>query len=165
MMLGALTAGSLGGLRLNATPSIPAGIYKIKPDHVIGRGDVVAACPPRTEFIRAMHEAGYIKSGWCPGGYASLFKPVAAVPGDLVSFSPAGASVNGILLPNTQPASSDAGGNHLLHPPFVAHYVRAGELWLLSSFHEASIDSRYFGLLSTITVRHALSSRFIWRGL
>jgi conjugative transfer signal peptidase TraF len=142
-----LSFAQASGFRLNMTPSIPEGIYVSDPKPP-GRGDLVLVCPPDTPFFRGARANGYLFRGRCPGGYVPLMKPIAAVEGDIVDVSPAGIRVNGVALANTRAFSSDAHGNLLPHPKTGRHVVEAGEMWLLSSYDQRSIDSRYFGPLS-----------------
>jgi conjugative transfer signal peptidase TraF len=88
----------------------------------------------------------YLACGFCPGGYASLLKPVAAIAGDQVAVSPQGISVNGVLLPNSKAPSIDSRGRSM--QPFKAgiYTVKPGSVWLVSSYPH-SFDSRYFGPL------------------
>lgn len=138
--------GAIAGIRINTTPSVPMGLWQVKPGPP-ARGDIVLICPPDTAVMRGAHAAGYLSGGYCPGGLAPLLKPVAALPGDEVQPSPLGVVVNGRLLPRTAPMQADGSGRLLPVVPQIAVTVPAGEVWLLSSYNKASFDSRYFGPL------------------
>lgn len=140
------------GYRVNMTPSMPVGLWQVSGDGQFRRGDVVWACPPNTSPIREAHRFGFIPSGFCPSGFAPLLKPVVAVEGDAVTFSPDGLTVNGALVPNSAPARMNARGQGLPRLRFGSYTVRAGEVWLISSYNPASFDSRYFGPVSASLV-------------
>lgn len=62
-MLGAKAA----GLRFNATPSIPLGVYRAT-GGTAQKGDLVAFCPPAAPpFLEALRRR-YIEPGDCPSG-------------------------------------------------------------------------------------------------
>ena len=88
-------------LRINATPSLPMGLYRETNDK---RAALVEFCPqePYGTFAAAR---GYRSVGNCPDGAGPLMKPVVASAGDLVELSGRGIAVNGVLLPNNTPAA------------------------------------------------------------
>lgn len=140
------------GYRVNMTPSMPVGLWRVSGDGQFARGDVVWVCPPNTSPIREAHRFGFIPSGFCPSGFAPLLKPVVAVEGDAVMFSAAGLTVNGGLVPNSAPTRTNARGQALPRLRFGSYTVRPGEVWLISSYNPASFDSRYFGPVSASLV-------------
>ena len=91
-------------------------------------------------------------------GAAPLLKPVVARSGDVVELSARGISVNGALLPNTAPLSKDTKGRPLEAWPFGRYVVASGTVWVASSYHPRSFDSRYFGPISTAAIRHRLKA-------
>ena len=60
------------------------------------------------------------------------------------------------LLPNTAPLSKDTKGRPLEAWPFGRYVVAPGTVWVASSYHPRSFDSRYFGPISTAAIRHRL---------
>ncbi len=143
--------GSLG-ICINTSPSLPVGLYFTTAD---GRANLVEFCPAEP-FATLAIVRGYRDPGACQDGSAPLLKPVVAKSGDVVELSPRGISVNGALLPNTAPLSKDAKGRPLEAWPF-GHYVVAPEMvWVASSYHPRSFDSRYFGPLPTAAIRSRL---------
>jgi conjugative transfer signal peptidase TraF len=137
------------GFRYNLTPSVPVGLYRLHPiDRPLKRNDIVWLCPPDTPLFRkARDEWKGVPQGDCPGGFMHLFKPVAALPGDLVEVTSQGVFVNGKIIPNSQPMSMTASG-HRLNPAFGKFKVQTGSVWLVSHFSSQSFDSRYFGAIS-----------------
>lgn len=145
VMMGALAGGTAAGLSVNATASMPRGLWWVRAGAPIERGVVVAVCLPDRTDIRQAAGRGYISSGRCPGGDEPLIKPVAAVGGDVVTVTPAGVAVDGKLLANTRPLARDEAGRTLHPVPAGSYRVAPGELWLLSGHDSRSFDSRYFG--------------------
>lgn len=143
---------TLARLRLNLTGSLPIGLYLVT-DGPPTRGAVVLVCLPATwaEFARSR---GYVpEGGSCPGGTTPIGKPVFAVPGDTVTVTEAGLLLNGTVVPNTRPLTSDRRGRPLPSLPEGEHVVRPGELWVVSAYSGLSFDSRYFGVLPLASVR------------
>lgn len=146
LVLGTLTAAQVSGFRVNATASMPVGLWRVAPVPAeLRRGEVVTVCPPDTARTRDAAARGYIAAGTCPGGYEPLIKPVAAVAGDQVMVGRAGISVNGVLLDGTAQLGRDSAGRVLQAVPMGAHPVPAGHVWLLAGHNVHSWDSRYFG--------------------
>lgn len=136
----------------NFTPSMPVGFYWTwRPHGSIKAGDVVMACvpldtPAAREGLRRhylpIHQFGELR---CPGGVYPVVKPVAAVPGDTVTLSMAGVSVNHHLLSDTAVIQADPQGRPVWHMPLGAYRVHAATFWLISGFNRLSFDSRYWG--------------------
>ena len=142
------------GLRINTSPSLPMGLYIITAD---SGADLVEFCPMEP-FATLSIVRGYRDPGACSDGAAPLLKPVIARSGDVVEVSARGISVNGALLPNTAPLTTDTKGRHLEAWPSGRYVVNAGTIWVASSYHLRSFDSRYFGPLSTAIIRHRLKA-------
>jgi conjugative transfer signal peptidase TraF len=140
------------GLRINTSPSLPMGLYIITAD---AGADLVEFCPMEP-FATLSIVRGYRDPGACSDGAAPLLKPVIASAGDVVEVSARGISVNGALLPNTAPLTRDTKGRHLEAWPSGRYVVDPGTIWVASSYHPRSFDSRYFGPLSTAAIRYRL---------
>ena len=151
----AVLAGAKGaGLRVNATPSMPLGLWRVAADRApLRRGEIVVVCPPDTAPVRTGAQRGYISSGGCPGGYVPLVKPVAAAAGDVVAVSPAGVAVNGQLVQGSAQLARDSAGRSLWPVPAGAYLVASGDVWLLSGHDPRSFDSRYFGPVPAVNVQ------------
>lgn len=134
------------GIRINHTPSLPMGIWRIEPlQGPLQRGQIVSFCPPDTEVIRDARRHGYVAWGRCPEGYEPMLKPVIAIPGDQVSVHEHGVTVNGTLAVSGGRLALDGRGNQLQRFPEGVYSVAPGEVWMLSDHHPRSFDSRYFG--------------------
>jgi conjugative transfer signal peptidase TraF len=142
------------GLRINTSPSLPVGLYITTAD---AGANLVEFCPVEP-FATLSIVRGYRDSGTCRDGAAPLLKPVVAKSGDVVEVSARGISVNGALLPNTVPLATDTKGRRLEPWPSGRYVVDPGTIWVASSYHPRSFDSRYFGPLSTAAIRHRLKA-------
>jgi conjugative transfer signal peptidase TraF len=141
-----------GGLRLNSTGSLPLGLYRVS---TAADANLVEFCPTEP-YSRLSVVRQYRNPGNCPDGDSPLLKPIVALPGDTIVLSKSGLQVNGLLLRNTAPRSHDSAGRPLPHYPFGTYRVSPGTIWVASTYHPLSFDSRYFGPISTTIVRHRL---------
>lgn len=133
------------GLRLNTTPSMPIGIYRVVLPGTaqLERGTIVAICPSERALAVAIPR-GYLMPGHCAGNVEPLLKHVAAVTGDRVEVSDAGVVVNGSPLPDSVRLHSDCAGRSLPRIPAGQYVIPKGEVWLYAPVTR-SWDSRYFG--------------------
>ena len=142
--------------------SLPWGIYR-RTQEPIGRGVLVHVCLPEN-IARYALEREYLSAGLCPGLSQEIVKPVAAIAGDAVEISAAGVMVNGVPVPGTPVYSTDSRGRpHTLRMPEGRSIVPAGQVFLLSTFHPRSWDSRYFGSLPLSAVRGTVQEVWTWR--
>jgi conjugative transfer signal peptidase TraF len=140
------------GVRFNSSPSLPLGMYVTTADE---HANLVEFCPAEP-FASLSIARAYRDTGTCRDGAAPLLKPVVASAGDAVELSARGISVNGLLLPNTAPLSKDTKGQPLRAWPFGRYFVVPGTVWVASSYHPRSFDSRYFGPISITAIRDRL---------
>jgi conjugative transfer signal peptidase TraF len=160
-VLGVFAVAQAAGLRVNATPSMPVGLWMVTATSMSpGRGDIIAVCLPDSGPAREAFDRGYIAAGSCPGGAELLVKPVAAISGDLVAVSAAGIAVNDAPIANSAPLGRDEAGRPLQSVPAGLYRVPPGELWLLSGHDPRSFDSRYFGAVPIAGIRGI--ARPIW---
>jgi conjugative transfer signal peptidase TraF len=142
------------GLRLNASPSLPRGIYRTVTTLAV-RDTLVAVCLP-ADLAQVAREVGYLGPGDCPGGVQAAIKRVVAVLGDVVDVAPRRVTVNDRPVPDSATAARDSSGRVLSHVPWGRRVVLAGEVWLLATHDPRSWDSRYFGALNAVQVRATL---------
>lgn len=119
------------GLRVNPTPSLPKGIYRIS-QGTPGKGDLVTFCLDG-EYAALAKERGYLEAGSCPSGLRPLLKRLAGLPGDLIEAGSLAARTvdsQGQLMPSVSLPG--------VVPPGLA---------LVLADHPGSFDSRYFGLV------------------
>jgi conjugative transfer signal peptidase TraF len=142
------------GLRINTSPSLPMGLYVVTTDR---SANLVEFCPAEPFATLSLIRC-YRDPGICRDGGAPLLKPVVAKAGDIVELSGRGISVNGLLLPNTAPLSKDTKGRPLAAWPFGRYPLTPGTVWVASSYHSRSFDSRYFGPVYETAIRHRLKA-------
>jgi conjugative transfer signal peptidase TraF len=160
-VLGMFAVAQAAGLRVNATPSMPVGLWMVTATSLSpGRGEIVAVCLPTGDQAREAFRRGYVGAGSCPCGAEPLVKPVAAIGGDVVAVSAAGIAVNGASIANTAPLTRDEAGRTLRPVPAGLYRVPSGELWLVSGHDPRSFDSRYFGAVPIAGIRGIASP--IW---
>ncbi|MCD0253108.1 conjugative transfer signal peptidase TraF [Xanthomonas campestris pv. campestris] len=146
-------AGTALGVRLNVTPSVPTGLYlQSAAAPTLLRGRLVVACldttnPATVEAIKRQ----YLPDGDCPGHIAPVLKPIAAIPGDRITTTPAGIAVNGVPMPGTARREKDPEGRPLASPS--DDYTLAADQVLLLVNRTSSFDGRYFGPLPAANVR------------
>ena len=163
-VLGTFVVARVGGLRVNATPSMPVGLWMVRATSLSpGRGEIIAVCLPDSSSAREAFHRGYIGAGSCPGGTEPLVKPIAAIGGDVVAVSAAGIAVNGMPISNTASLSRDEAGRPLQRVPAGLYRVPSRELWLLSGHDPRSFDSRYFGAVPVAGVRGIASPIWLWQ--
>ncbi len=156
VMVGTFLAFGFLGIRFNSSLSLPVGLYVVTTDE---HANLVEFCPSEPFGSLSISRA-YRDQGVCADGAAPLLKPVVASSGDSVELSPAGISVNGRLLPNTAPLSKDSKGRQLQPWGFGRYAVSSGTVWVASSYHPRSFDSRYFGPVPTSAIRHRVKPLF-----
>lgn len=148
---------ALSGIRVNTSYSLPLGIYVVTGDE---NANLIEFCPAEP-FASQSSVRGYRTPGLaCPDRAVPLLKPIVGRPGDIVEVSSAGISVNGHLLPQTKPLSSDAAGRPLQPYPAGTYQVQSGSVWVASTYHRGSYDSRYMGPIDVRLIRKRL--RPLW---
>lgn len=130
IMAGILAHGS--GLRINPTPSLPKGVYRIAPGQDLARGNFVSFCL-QGEFADLADERGYLQAGSCPNGLRPLLKRLAGLPGDCIEAD------------SLAVRSVDSQGRPI--PSVLQSGVIPSGMALVLADHEGSFDSRYFGLV------------------
>jgi conjugative transfer signal peptidase TraF len=133
-------------VRLNLSPSVPRGVYRLAPVAVpLARGTLVVL--PVPAVVQPW------QSAWVP-----LLKPVAAVAGDMVCVVDAGLWVAGQWY---GPVYEEAHGMPLpqLRGCF---FVQAGAVFLASAVPK-SLDARYFGPTPVATLTAQATPLFTWR--
>lgn len=154
-------AGGLAGLRVNTSPSIPLGLYRVSAAPV-ARGACVLLCPPPTPVFALARARGYVGAGFCAGGYGYLMKQVLALPGDQVGFAARGVSVNGRLLVGSAALAADLAGRPLPRTAPRALTLAAGELLLMSPARPQAFDARYFGPVAQARVDSVIVPLLTW---
>jgi conjugative transfer signal peptidase TraF len=152
------------GYRINLTPSMPIGIWKIKDEsQKFQIGDIALFCLPiDTAIGKIVLEIGLLEKGSCPGNIEPLLKPIAAMKGDVFTLTKESVIINGINLTNTKTHATDKLGLPLPSYPRGSYQVKEDEIWLISNLHERSLDSRYFGPVKKTHIKAIMEPIWIW---
>ena len=151
--------GAAFGIRLNTSPSLPFGLYRVTTDT---SAPLVEFCP--MEPVASLANArGYRQAGSCPDGGTPLMKPIVARGGDIVDVTAAGVAVNGSQLRNSSALSRDTAGRPLTPWADGRYVVPAGMVWLISDYHPRSFDSRYFGPVSEALIKEHVRPLLVLR--
>jgi conjugative transfer signal peptidase TraF len=136
------------GYRINLSPSVPTGIWKIRGGgHK--KGDYVVVSPNSHYGYKLAVERGYLP------GFSPMLKRVVATEGDIMDYDEKekAVTVNGEYVMMTEVISQDTEGRLLPQASFPV-ILRKGEVWL-SSENVRGYDSRYFGPVSEDILRKA----------
>jgi type IV secretory pathway protease TraF len=156
-VLGGAVAAVQAGLRINLSPSMPKGLYRlVQCDDRAGRDAVVgdwvaidteeASSNPGVAFFRTQ---GWLSTSGRPDDL--LMKTIVAVGGDEVTEKNGRLSVNGRPLTKTASNRQRAVGTLPLPSVELPLRIKEGEVWV-SSDHEKGIDSRYFGAVARSSI-------------
>jgi conjugative transfer signal peptidase TraF len=129
---------------------MPLGLY-LPTERSLLPGEIVAVCLPaaHAQFAR---ERGYLHHGSCPTGVQPVLKRIAAVEGDVVTIQPEGVTINDTPIPGSHVVTQDRQGRTVPHAPWGTITLHRDELWLMSTRHPHSLDSRTFGVVSLFDV-------------
>ncbi|HWZ61110.1 MAG TPA: conjugative transfer signal peptidase TraF [Gemmatimonadaceae bacterium] len=154
-------AASACGARVNVSPSLPLGVYRVVHRPVV-RGATVLLCLPAS-VARVARQRGYLWRGPCTGGVAPLGKIVAAVGGDTVEATASGVRINGVLLAGSRPLAVDTRGRRLV--AVAGRWVlTSGQIWIYGGGDRRSFDSRYFGPVGAADVVTVMEPVLVWPG-
>jgi conjugative transfer signal peptidase TraF len=132
------------GVAINLTSSMPLGVYLRINKSNLQQGDIVAICLPKAIAQEGLHKH-YLSRGHCATGTMPVIKQVIAIPGDNVSLSAAGMTVEGKFF--KAPIQQYDHHSHTIRQ-FVlpGYYPKTTGVWLYGNNNvENSWDSRYFG--------------------
>ncbi len=142
------------GFRLNLTPSVAVGLYRLE-SRAPARGDLVSLCLAHDRFSKLALERGDLRPGLCPSGTRPLLKRLVGLPGDQLDIAPEGVRINGQLQPCSQVRTLDSHGRPLPGGGLESGIIPANQALLLSDGHTGGFDSRYFGLVDLRALRPA----------
>lgn len=137
------------GVRVNWTRSEPLGVYRIHPIvEPLRVGQKIEFCPPVRRYP-------FMLQGRCPGGTDPFFKEIVGVPGDWVTVTASGVTVNGVMLPNSRPHRHARSDPSIALPVLRGTFrLGPGQYWTYGSGLPAeSFDSRYWGPVGIGSVR------------
>lgn len=142
------------GFRLNLTPSVAVGLYRLE-SRAPERGDLVAFCPQQGALVALALERGYLRPGLCASGTRPLLKRLVGLPGDQLDIAPEGVCINSRLQPCSQVRTLDSHGRPLPRGALESGTIPANKALLLSDAYAGGFDSRYFGLVDLSALRPA----------
>jgi len=147
--------------------SVPPGLYR-PVSRPIAKGEYVVACVPQP-FAELGVERGYLEEGSCPGNSAPVIKRVVATAGDEVEVGPNRIVVREVENPNfalyylnTEIHELDSHGRRMPHIHFGTYRVQEDEVWLISTYHPLSWDSRYWGAVNTRDIQTVAEEVLTW---
>jgi conjugative transfer signal peptidase TraF len=142
------------GYRVNLSPSVPRGVWKVMAQPEEPQKGAYAVVPndddeSKNPGYRLAAERGYLVSPM------PMLKRVVAVEGDFVSYDrrERAVTVNGGYVPMTEILSQDTEGRPMPGAFFPAR-LKKSQVWL-SSENIRGYDSRYFGPVSSDILRKA----------
>jgi len=133
------------GFRINVTPSLPLGLYRLS--DILAVGGSTIFCLESPEFIHLAKERGYVGFGLCPGGIRPLGKEIYGLTGDVVGLTNGLITVNGRILAGSGKKDKDRKGRAMPVSQLQPGVIPKGYALMLSLHHCGSFDSRYFGLV------------------
>ena len=155
-------AARAAGYRVNVSASVPLGIWRLDPAAPLKRGAMTLWCPPDNALFRAARAHRAVPYGLCPGRFAPLFKPAAALAGDAVDVSRAGIRINGVALPNTAQRHEEGANAWVPHVAAGTYHVPSGEVWFVSTTNPYSFDARYYGPMPVGRVQGVVRPVWTW---
>lgn len=140
------------GYRVNLTPSLPVGLYRLV-NGPLQRGQIVAFCLDDMEFVQLARERGYLAAGSCTSGLRPLLKEISGLAGDNIRRHGDLIMVNDQVLSHTVTHDMDSQGRSMPPSYLRTGVIPPGKALLLSLHHDGSFDSRYFGLVPIVSLR------------
>ncbi len=154
MLITIAAVGRALNLAYNTSLSAPVGIYRYQP-LVFGErpplGSLVVACLPAT-LAALGRDRGYIHAGGCPDGNEPVLKTLLARGGE-VRVSDAELLVDGKSIAGFRRVALDRSGRLIPTIPAGVYELKPDQVWLHSSRHPMSWDSRYYGPIPSNSVR------------
>jgi conjugative transfer signal peptidase TraF len=148
LVCGAPAALQHSTLRLNASASVPTGLYRIVPR----TSRYAAICLPEAVLATAINAGLFVARGECPDGKQPILKPIyRATANTPIVFGSDGFSIGNRALKNTAAKLRSKTGEPLSH---IAYGQYTSGLWAISDYNPDSFDSRYFGPVSEAEVRY-----------
>uniref|UniRef100_E6QNM6 Putative TraF n=1 Tax=mine drainage metagenome TaxID=410659 RepID=E6QNM6_9ZZZZ len=158
-------------LTLNASPCVPVGIYQITPiKKPLHDGEWVRLCPPLAPSVRQEvrhHWMDLSASSVCADHLVPFIKHVVAVPGQTVTLSAKGMTVDGHLIPHTAvqlTALVPYQHVQLIHYPFGTYIVKPGMFWEVATGSIWAFDSRYYGPIQDSAILSGARPVWTWEG-
>lgn len=147
-------------LIINTSPSIPLGIYTLKPiSGQLKQNDLIAFCLDKKDQDFALSR-GYILAGTRCNGSTPLLKSIIAIPGDNVTLTN-----NKIIVNNktyNYPTQQYDSKNRLLPNWPRGKYQNTLGFWVIGTNSNKSWDSRYFGSINRNQIIFLIKPLWLW---
>lgn len=158
-----LAAGTVfyySGFRINLTPSLPVGIWKInKQFGEIKKGDIIWFVPTKEVARFGMQRNYLVEKPGAVNNCIPLLKKVYGLPGDTYSFYEDFIRINNVPVENTKRRKADSKGRPM--PKIENGIVHEGHLFVLTlNYH--SFDSRYYGPIPIENVEGIATPILTW---
>jgi conjugative transfer signal peptidase TraF len=142
-LVGLLTLKYHAPIIVNLSKSLPRGFY-VRSSSPVTVGKYVVFCAQKLKSGAWIVTRRYTGAGSCTDGTAPLIKPVAAIGPSRVFVTDKGVRIGEKLATDSLPLKTDS---NLKPLPVLRGEIRVPEdaLFLLSTYHRLSLDSRYFG--------------------
>ena len=160
-IIAGVLAGTVGavqaGVRINLSPSMPKGLYRLVDCDETARRDAAVGDWVAIDTKEASSNPGvafFRSQGWLSYSGRSddlLMKTIVGVGGDEVTEKDGRLCVNGTPLTTNASKRQQAVGTLVLPSVELPQRVKEGDVWL-SSDHEKGIDSRYFGAVARSSI-------------
>lgn len=137
--------------RINTSPSIPRGIYKLETTKQLKQGDLVEVCLP-DNLAQYAFDRGYISKGSCSNSYTPLIKKILAIPNDHVVINEKGIKVNNVFY-NLKSQKLDH-QKRALNSQNIDQKINGYLLVGMNS--KDSWDSRYFGIIKSKDIKGSM---------
>ncbi|MEE3501280.1 S26 family signal peptidase [Acidiphilium acidophilum] len=147
------------GLIINVTPSMPIGLYRLSSlPRRLHDGMIVYLCPPSPARNLAMAQAAQGK--WlltsprspCPSHLVPFLKKIGATPGQTVTLTMRGTSIDGHLLPATAIKRFAKNGQPMIHQKPGSYLMGPRQVWVWDNSSPWAYDSRYWGPLPVANI-------------
>jgi len=161
LVIGPLSALALAGVSINTTSCLPLGFYQSLPPKPLAVGQTWTVCLPRKWTAFGL-QRGYLHPGTdCPGGSQPLIKEIAGLPGETVTVSQSGVTIDGKRWPLSIPLTRDTAGRPLV-PDYGTHVIPPGTVWVMGISSKAW-DSRYYGPIPEKGLLQRQKALLTWR--
>lgn len=149
------------GVRLNLTPSLPVGIWKIDKSFTrIEKGDYVWFAPTK-KIAEFGIERGYLKENPdCKNNAIPLLKVVYGLPGDSYSFHENQIRINNIPVEKAKRRKTDSQGRTM---PQISNGIVRGKHLFVLTLNSHSFDSRYYGTIPMNNVEGTARPIITWK--
>jgi conjugative transfer signal peptidase TraF len=132
-------------IRINLSPSMPRGLYRLEAGAQPKAGDFVAACLPEPLSCFGAARGYLARGGPCGCSAAPVIKKAAAKGGGTVLVSDTEVTVDGRALAGSHRMSRDTKGRPVPRIPSGLYTLPPDFVWLYGESHPNSWDSRYYG--------------------